>query len=255
MMIIMAYERKDPRPDTISGDRPKREGQEIGARERRFGTRQQQRPRARAQKQVKRREKTHFDVRLFGKWDSNVPVNDPSLKSYINLEPKMLPRSAGTHRGRFHKSRMHIVERLALKMLVSGHTGKKHKITSGKFSGNYTNVLGVVEKALGIIEKKENRNPIEILIRAIENSALREEVISYQLGSIMAREAVITAPQRRVDKSLRFFSQSAYRRAFNKNKGLAEALADEIIATARNSADSFAIKEKERIEREATGAR
>lgn len=206
-------------------------------------------------KPVKKREKTVFDVKLFNRWDSNVAVNDPSLKGYINLDPKILPRSAGTQRGRFHKSKMHIVERLALKMLVSGHVGKKHRLTSGKFSGNYINVLDAVERALGIIEKKENKNPIEILVRAIENAALREEVISFQMGSIMARESVITAPQRRVDKTLRAIAQSAYRRAFNKNKGLAEALADELLAAYKNSSDSFAIKEKERVEREATGAR
>ena len=236
------------------GSRPIREGR-FGARDDMPRGPPRYTPRKKPQRPVKRREKTHFDVKLFGRWDSNVLVNDPSLKSYINLEPKMLPRSAGIHRGRFHKSKMHVVERLALKMSVSGHTGKKHKLTSGKFGGNYTTILKVVEKALGIIEKKENKNPIEILVKAIENSALREEVISFQMGSIMAREAVITAPQRRVDKSLRFFAQSAYRRSFNKHKGLAEALADELMAAAKNSQDSFAIKEKERMEREATGAR
>ncbi len=207
------------------------------------------------QKPVKQREKTKFDLKLFSKWDTNSQINDPSLKGYINLEPRILPRSEGGQRGRFHKSKMHVVERLALKMLVSGHTGKKHKITSGKFGGGWTTIISVVEKALEIIEKKENKNPIDILVMAIENAALREEVISYQMGSIMAREAVITAPQRRVDKTLRFFAQSAYRKSFNKKRGLAEALADEIIAAAKNSGDSFAIKEKERIEREATGAR
>ena len=238
-------ERGSDRGDRMDHGRNPRGGDRYG----------QQRPRARPQKPVKKREKTKFDVKLFGRWDSNVPINDPSLKGYINVDPKILPRSAGTHRGRFHKSKMHVVERLALKMSVSGHTGKKHKITSGKFGGNYTTILKVVEKALEIIEKKENKNPIEVLIKAIENAALREEVISFQMGSIMARESVITAPQRRVDKTLRFFAQSAYRRTFNKHKGLAEALAEEIIAASKNLQDSFAIKEKERIEREATGAR
>ena len=212
-------------------------------------------PRRRAPKPVKKREKTKFDFKLFGRWDSNIEVKDPSLRGYINLEPKILPRSAGAHRGRFHKSKTHIVERLALKMLVSGHTGKKHKLTSGKFSGNYDNVISIVERALDMIEKKEKKNPLEVLVKAIENAALREEVISYQIGSIMAREAVITAPQRRVDKTLRFFAQSAYRKSFNKKKTLADALAEEIMAAAANSQDSFAIKEKERIEREAGGAR
>ncbi|HLC67250.1 MAG TPA: 30S ribosomal protein S7 [archaeon] len=207
------------------------------------------------QKLVKRREKIRVDVKLFGRWESNSNVTDPGLKGYINVEPKFLPRSEGSQRGRFHKSRMHVVERLALKMLVSGHTGKKHKLTSGKFGGGFNTILKVVENALAIIEKKEQKNPIDVLVMGIENAALREEVISYQMGSIMARESVVTAPQRRVDKTLRFFAQAAYRKAFNKKKGLAAALADEIIAASKNTGDSFAVKEKERIEREASGAR
>lgn len=245
----MAEERQQ-RPEC--GDPESKGRTQRGARSR-YGA--ERKPRPRPPKPVRKREKTKFDVKLFGRWDSNIAINDPSLAGYINLEPRILPRSAGVQRGRFHKSKMHIVERLALKLLVSGHTGKKHRLTSGKFSGNYNNVVGVVEEALAIVEKKENKNPIEVLVQAVENAALREEVISYQLGSIMAREAVITAPQRRVDKTLRLFAQSAYRRAFNKKKGLAEALADELLAAYRGSADSFAIKEKERIEREATGAR
>jgi small subunit ribosomal protein S7 len=202
------------------------------------------------------REKTKFiNVRLFGRWDSNVEVLDPGLKHYINLEPRLLPRSAGAHRNRFHKSKMHIIERLALHLMVSGHAGKKHKLTSGKFGGNYTNAMKIIEKTLEIMEKKENKNPIEILVRAIENSALREEIMTYQLGSIVAREAVVTAPQRRVDKTLRFFTQSAYRSSFNKKKRVHETLADEIHAAYRGSADSYAIKEKDRVEKEAGGAR
>ncbi len=213
----------------------------------------QQRPKA--HKKAVKHEKATFDFKLFNKWDNNIEVLDPGLKGYINLEPKIIPRSAGIHRGRFHKSKMHITERLALKIMVSGHTGKKHKLTSGRFAGNYNNVLSVVEDALSLIEKKENKNPLEILVRAIENSALREEVISYQLGSIMAREAVITSPQRRVDKTLRFFAQAAYRNSFNKKKSIVSALADEILAAYKGSSDSFAMKEKDRLEREASGSR
>ena len=213
------------------------------------------RPRRPVKKAVQR-EKTKFtNIKLFGRWDSNTEVLDPGLKQYINLEPRLLPRSAGVHRNRFHKSKMHIVERLALHLLVSGHSGKKHKLTSGKFGGSYINALKIVEKALELVEKKENKNPIEVLVRAIENSALREEIMTYQLGSIVAREAVVTAPQRRVDKTLRYFAQAAYRSAFNKKKRTHETLADEIYAAYRGAQDSYAIKEKDRVEREASGSR
>lgn len=237
-MIFMGYQKKQQREEGPRGPRAPR----------------MPRPR-RAPKPQPKREKTKFDLKLFGRWDSNVQVNDPSLVGYIDLEPRYLPRSAGVHRARFHKSRMHIVERLALDMMGPGHIGKRHRLTSGKFAGGLMTTLVAVEKALGIIEQREKKNPLEVLVRAIENSALREEIISYQLGSITAREAVITAPQRRVDKTLRWLAQGAYRKAFNKKKKLEEALAEEIILAARGSNDAMAIRERERIEREAEGAR
>ncbi|MBI4018339.1 MAG: 30S ribosomal protein S7, partial [Candidatus Aenigmarchaeota archaeon] len=64
-----------------------------------------------------------------------------------------------------------------------------------------------------------------------------------------------TAPQRRVDKTLRYFAQGAYRKSFHSKKGLAQALAEEILAAYHGSQDSTALREKERIEREASGAR
>ncbi len=202
-----------------------------------------------------KREKNLPPLKLFGRWDSVAEINDPGLKNYINLEPRLLPRSAGVHRNQFHKSKMHVVERLALHLLIPGHQGKKHRLTSGPLSGNFHNVMKAIEDALEIIEKKENKNPIEVLVRAIENGALREEIISYQLGSIMAREAVITAPQRRVDRTLRALAQGAYHASFNKKANIAQALANEIMAAAKGSDQSFAVRERERLEREAASAR
>ncbi len=195
------------------------------------------------------------ELKMFGRWDSKIAVNDTGLSAYINLSSRLLPRSAGAYRRPFHKSKAHIAERLAMHMMVPGHQGKRHRITSGRFGGGLSQTLQAVEKALEIIEKKENKNPIEILVRAIENAAVREEIISYQLGSIMARDAVIASPQRRVDKTLRAIAQGAYRKSFGKKKGIENALAEELMAASRGSNESFAIKEKERIEREAVGAR
>ena len=63
------------------------------------------------QKIVKKQE---FDIKLFGKWESKAQISDPSLRHYINLDARLLPRSGGSNRGRFHKSKSHIVERLAM---------------------------------------------------------------------------------------------------------------------------------------------
>jgi len=194
-------------------------------------------------------------LKLFGRWDcAGIEVQDPGLKPYLNLDSRLVPRTAGHLRRPFHKSKAHIAERLAQHLLVPGHTGRKHKLTSGPMGGAYYNALAHVEKALELMEKAENKNPVEIMVRAVENASLREEIISYQVGSVVAREAVITAPQRRIDKALRFFAQGAYRKSFGKNSSLAKALADELLAAYRGK-ECFAIREKERIEREAGGAR
>jgi len=92
--------------------------------------------------------------------------------------------------------------------------------------------------------------------RNLENAALREEITSYQLGGIIVRKAVVTSPQRRVDFALSIIVQSAYRKAFGKKLSMADALANEIFYAYKNDASkSEAIREKERIEREASGAR
>ncbi|MBI2076456.1 MAG: 30S ribosomal protein S7 [Candidatus Aenigmarchaeota archaeon] len=214
-----------------------------------------EKPTAEKKKTSKPASRPPVNFRLFGKWDSNVVVNDLGLRPYINLQPKLIPRSAGSlQKHRFHKSKINLVERVALHLMVSGHQGRKHKLTSGRFGGGYITALRAVEKALDIVEKTENKNPLEVLVRAIENAALAEEIISYQLGSIMARDAVITAPQRRLDKALRNLAQGAYRRRFNKKMSIAESLSQEILGSYKGM-ESFAVKEKERIEREAMGAR
>ncbi len=244
-----AEQKRAPRSRRTGGAGPRSPGRKFQPRERREFV-----PR-KARAAPPKKEKKLPPLKLFGRWDSNIELQELGLKNYINLEPRYLPRSAGVHRNTFHKSRMHIVERLALHLLVPGHQGKKHRLTSGKLAGNFHNVLQILERALELIEKKENKNPVEVLVRAIENSALREEIISYQLGSIMAREGVVTAPQRRVDKTLRAIAQGSYRASFNKKTSIEQALANELLAAARGSNESFAVREKERVEREAQSSR
>ena len=202
------------------------------------------------------------NVKLFNKWDLNIEVFDPGLKPYINLRPCIIPRTAGINqKRRFHKSRMNVVERLILHLLCPGHTGKKHKITSGHLGGSYYKATKIMENALDIIAKemeKETKQPVnslEIFVRAIENASVREEITSFRVGSIISRSAVVTAPQRRIDKTLRYFAQGAYRNSFNKKKSIERAVAEEIIAAYKNMPECIAIKEKERLEREAAGAR
>ena len=198
------------------------------------------------------------EIKLFNRWSfKNIEIKDPGIKPYINLDPIVIPKTFGRNtQQKFHKSKMNIVERFANKIMVPGHRGKKHLISSADNVGKTQTVLNIIKNVFEKLEKKTNKNPIEVLVKAIENAALREEIASYQMGGIMVRKAVITSPQRRVDFALSIITQSAYRKSFGKKITIVDALADEIYNAYKNDASkSEAIREKERIEREASGAR
>jgi small subunit ribosomal protein S7 len=197
-------------------------------------------------------------IKILNKWDvEGVAVVDPGLKNYISVKPVIIPRTFGrSAKQQFHKSQMNIIERLVNHMYVAGHRGKKHTITSGKNVGKTLTNWNVIEETLKILEDKAKKNPMEVVVRAVENAALREEITSFQVGGIIVRKAVITSPQRRVDLSLRHLVQGSYQRSFNNSKTMAQALAEELYAAYMNDSQaSSSVRDKERIEREAGGAR
>jgi small subunit ribosomal protein S7 len=198
------------------------------------------------------------EMKIFDRWSTEgIIVNDIGLRRYINLSSVIIPKTGGRlAKQQFYKSKMTIVERLITKLMIPGHRGKKHVITSGKNVGKYFTNYKTVKQTFEKIEQITKMNPIEVLVRAIENSALREEIAAYQVGGIIVRRAVITSPQRRVDLSLRMLVQAAYRKSFGKKENIVDALTNEIIAAHNNDASkSEGIKEKERTEKEAEGAR
>ena len=189
---------------------------------------------------------TSEEMRTFGLWDcKEVEVKDISLVRYINLTERFVPHSAGRHEHkRFHKSYVHIIERLANKLMSPGkNTGKKIL------------ALNVVKSALQIIELKTGSNPIQVLVDAIVNCAPREETTRISYGGIVYHTAVDSAPQRRVDVSLRLLAQSVRKSSFNNIRTFDEILAEQLILASTNNATSNAIKRKQDIERVALSAR
>ena len=196
-------------------------------------------------------------IKVFGKWSvEGITVEDPGLKRYINLNPRIVPRTQGRHVGvRFHKEKVFIVERLINKVMNPGHKGKKHFITSGIHTGKAQTAVKVVKEAFEIIEKRTGKNPIAVLVKAIENAAPRDEVISIMYGGARYAKAVETAPMRRVDYALRLMTQGAFQKAFNNKKRSAEALAEEIINAYNLSPHSLAISKKLELEKQADSSR
>jgi len=186
------------------------------------------------------------EIRLFSKWSyESVDVRDPSLKRYLSLRPVWIPHTGGRHEHRrFGKAEVPIVERLMNKLMLPGrNTGKKHL------------AYNIVKKAFDIIYLKTGENPLQILVRAIENAAPREETTRIMFGGIVYHVAVDVSPQRRIDLALKYIVEGARRAAFNNPKPIEECLADEIIAAANYDEKSYAIQKKEEIERIALSSR
>src|SRR3989338_745841 len=197
------------------------------------------------------------EIRMFGKWPvEGITVKDAGLASYITIKQVLVPRTGARYaKQRFYKSKATIVERLMKKIMVPGHRGKKHTITSYHITGKAAQAYGIVENVLGMIEQKTKQNPVKVFVKAIENAAPREEIVAIEYGGARYPKAVDCSPQRRVDVALRYFVQGSYDNSFNKKKSVEEALADEIIAAYKLEAKSFAVSKKAELERQAEASR
>ena len=197
------------------------------------------------------------DLKAFNKWDIvGIKVDDPGLQNYISLQPRIVPKTGARYaKNRFHKSKIFIVERLINKVMIPGHKSKKHFKTSGHTTGKANRAYEIVEDAFKIIEGQIKENPIKIFVKALENAAQREEIITIEYGGARYPKSVECSPQRRVDVALRFMTQGAYQKSFNSKKHIESCLADEIINAYRLSSASSAIAKKLEVERQADASR
>ncbi len=187
-----------------------------------------------------------YSAPLFGKYDmAEVAVSDRGLAKYINLTPIYVPHTAGKHANRnFAKSRLNIVERLANQMMrTETYTGKKSKS------------LKVIEHAFGIIHSKTGKNPVQLLVTALEHAAPREEITRLQFGGISVPKAVDVSSSRRLDLALRHVCLGAIEASHGSTKPIAQCLADEIILASNGDMTSSAVSKRDEIERVAMSAR
>lgn len=194
-------------------------------------------------------------MKLFDIYDvSEVRVEDPGLKKYINLDARLILKSKGRHIEKFGKSKVNIVERLINELAVPGHRGKKHKIMT-KVSGKYTQGANIVLDTLKLIGEKTKENPVQILVRAIENASPRDEITTIEYGGARYPQAVDISPLRRINLALRNIVHGAHDKSFGKKKKIQETLANEIILASQRSNESFAVTKKIEIEKQADSAR
>jgi small subunit ribosomal protein S7 len=201
-------------------------------------------------------EKNNYEFKIFDLYDiSGIEVKDPGLKPIINLQSKLVINSHGRNVQKFGALKINIIERLMNRIAVSGHRGKKHKISKGDASGKYSKNMKIVLEAFKLIEKRAGKNPVAVLVQAIENSAPRDEITVIEYGGARYPQAVDVSPIRRVNLVLRWMTQGASDKSFNKKKTIAEGIAEEIILASESNGESFAYRKKNEAEKQADSAR
>jgi len=191
---------------------------------------------------------------LFRKWDlSKIEIRDPGLKNAISVNKIIMPLTFGRSAlKRFNKAEVNIVERLVNKLL---HFGKRYAKNTGRMGGKKTRSINTVKAALDIMFLKTGKNPIEVLVRAIENSAPNEDTTRIVYGGTVYHVSVDVAPLRRVDLALRFIAEGVRDASFSNPKAIEENLAEHLILAAANDMNAPSVKKKNELERIAMASR
>jgi len=186
------------------------------------------------------------DIKLFQKWTfQDVKVQDIGLQRYLNLTPMTTPHSMGRHEHqRFRKASVNIVERL-----ING------LMRPGKNSGKKAKASNIVKQAFEIINLRTGKNPIDVLVKAVENAAPCEDTTRVSYGGVVYHLSVDIAPQRRIDLAIRHITEGARAATLNNPKPIQETLADELILASNKDIKSAGVAKRNEIERVAQSSR
>jgi len=165
----------------------------------------------------------------------------------------LIPHSGGRHEHKkFGKTRVNIVERLVNQLQ---HFGKKYAKNTGRMGGKKQRSMNIVKTSFEIIQLKSGQNPVQQLIKAIENASPNEDTTRLSYGGVVYHQSVDISPVRRVDLALRFISEGVREAAFGSPRTVEEVLADEITLAAAGDSNSFSVKKKNEQERVAMASR
>ena len=186
----------------------------------------------------------HFFPSLEKYNQDEVMVEDKGLARYINLDTENIYLGAVFANKMFATSKIPVVERLINNIM-----------RTKKYNGKKIKAYKVVRSTFEIIDNRTKKNPLQIFVHAIQNSAPKEEATRLRFGGILVPKAVDTAPQRRLDIALRNICTGAVNASHKNKKRIEYILADEIIKASKNDVSSFSVGKKNEIERVAKSAR
>lgn len=187
---------------------------------------------------------------LFDKWSyGELSVPDGTLEDHIAIKDKaqvFIPHTAGRwQKQRFRKTLCPLSERLVASIMYHGRNNGK-KIMAMRH----------VQQCLELIHiQTGGENPLQILIEAVCNAGPREDSCRVGSAGVIRLQAVDVSPMRRVNKAMYMMVKGVREQAFRNIKSFPECLADEIIAAAAKSPNSWAMKKKIETERAAQSNR
>ncbi len=194
----------------------------------------------------KEKEPAEKRIKLFEKWSfKDLKVQDPGLERYLGLRPTVVPHSMGRHEHkRFRKAKVNIVERFLNNLM-----------RPGKNAGSKARSMNTLKHAFEIINLQTSKNPVEVLVVAVENSAPCEDTTRLSYGGIVYHLSVDVSPQRRIDLALRNLCEGARRASINNPRPLAECIAEELILAANHDMRSHGVSKRHEQERIAQASR
>ena len=173
-----------------------------------------------------------------------VKIEDQGLARYMNLDTENIYHGGIYNNKLFAKSKIPIVERIINNIMrTENYNGKK------------TKSYKVVRDAFEIIDKRTKKNPMQVLVDAIQNAAPKEETTRLRFGGISVPKAVDVAPQRRLDIAIRNICTGVVNSTYKNKKSIEKCLAEELIKASKNDVASFAVAKKNDAERIAKSAR
>ncbi len=186
------------------------------------------------------------EIKIYDKWSTDeIEVTDPGLEKYLSVKPTLFPHSGGRHEHkRFRKASLNIVERLVNNMMRPGRAG-----------GKKTKAIGIVRNALDLVNLKTGKNPVDILVKAVENAAPAEDVTRIAYGGIVYPISIDISPLRRIDIALRFMTDGARQASFSNARTIDECLAEEIQYAGQRDNRSYAVRKRDEMERVALASR
>ena len=186
------------------------------------------------------------EIKIYDKWSTDeIEVTDPGLEKYLSVKPTLFPHSGGRHEHkRFRKASLNIVERLVNNMMRPGRAG-----------GKKTKAIGIVRNALDLVNLKTGKNPVDMLVKAVENTAPAEDVTRIAYGGIVYPISIDISPLRRIDIALRFMTDGARQASFSNARTIDECLADEIQYAGQRDNRSYAVRKRDEMERVALASR